>query len=128
MPGRLRAAVPQLTVSDVVETAERYRDVLGFTIRGYWKEPPVFAIVARDDVELFFNQATPGTTPRTGRVAGGYDVYLRVDGLDALARDLTDRGATIVEGPADRDYGMRELVVRDCNGLVLAFGQSPPSP
>jgi hypothetical protein len=29
----------------------------------------------------------------------------------------------ILEGPENRVYGQRELVVRDCNGLVLAFGE-----
>jgi hypothetical protein len=71
-----RSIVPQFTVPDVVRTAEYYRDVWGCRIAGYWQDPPVFAIVERDGVELFFNQARPGTTPRTGRVAGGYDVYL----------------------------------------------------
>ncbi|MGH7578556.1 MAG: VOC family protein [Gemmatimonadales bacterium] len=115
--------VPQFTVPDVVATAEYYRDVWGFRIVGYWKDPPVFAILQRDSIEIFFNQAPPGTTPRTGRLAGGYDIYLRVRGLDHLADGLAKRGATILDGPVQREYGMRELVVQDCNGLVLALGE-----
>jgi hypothetical protein len=65
--GQLQGIVPQFTVPDVVRTAEYYREVWGFRIVGYWKDPPVFAIVERDGIELFFNQATPGTMPRTGR-------------------------------------------------------------
>lgn len=121
--GRLRSIAPQFTVPDVVRTAEYYRDVWGFAIAGYWQDPPVFAIVERDGIELFFNQAEPGTVPRTGRAAGGYDLYLKVHDLDALAAELAARGAEIVDGPALRDYGMRELVVRDLNGLVLALGE-----
>jgi catechol 2,3-dioxygenase-like lactoylglutathione lyase family enzyme len=122
-PGRLHSIVPQFTVPDVVQTAEYYRDVWGFRIVGYWKDPPVFAIVELDGIELFFNQAIPGTTPRTGRARGGYDVYLRVRGLDDLAARLGGRGAAILEGPVQREYGSRELVVIDCNGLVLALGE-----
>jgi hypothetical protein len=121
--GRLQSIVPQFTVPNVVRTAEHYRDVWGFTIAGYWKDPPVFAIVERDGVEIFFNQAEPGTAPRTGRVEGGYDVYLRVRGLGLLAADLAERGAEILEGPVLREYGARELVVRDCNGLIVALGE-----
>lgn len=121
--GFLQSIVPQFTVLDVVRTAEYYRDVWGFRITGYWRDPPVFAIVERDGIELFFNQARPGTTLRTGRVEGGYDVYLHVRDLDALARGLAERGAEILEGPILREYGQRELVVRDCNGLVLALGE-----
>jgi hypothetical protein len=125
------AAVPQFTVPDVVQTAEYYRDVLGFEIAGYWNgerasletdPPPVFAIVQRDQVQVFFNRSD-ATSVRTGRAAGAYDAYLRVTGLNALSAELRARGADIVNGPEGRSYGKRELVVRDCNGLVLAFGE-----
>ena len=64
--------VPQFTVPDLVRTAEYYRDVLGFKIDGYWDgqhaslapaNPPVFAIVSRDGVQLFFNRPTRGKAP-----------------------------------------------------------------
>ena len=45
-------------------------------------------------------------------------------GLDALVAELRARGADILDGPEDRMYGQREIVVRDCNGQVLAFGES----
>jgi catechol 2,3-dioxygenase-like lactoylglutathione lyase family enzyme len=128
---RFEAAVPQFTVPDVVRTAEYYRDVLGFEIAGYWDgeragfetDPaPVFGIVQRDRIQMFFNRVDAGSI-RTDRARGGYDVYLRVSGLDALVAELRARGADIMDGPEDRIYGQRELVVRDCNGLVLAFGE-----
>jgi hypothetical protein len=128
---RFEAAVPQFTVADVVRTAEYYRDVLGFAIAGYWNgrraslaadPPPVFGIVQRDQVQVFFNRADAGSV-RTGRAAGAYDAYLRVTGLDDLAAEFRARGADVLEGPEERGYGQRELIVRDCNGLVLAFGE-----
>jgi catechol 2,3-dioxygenase-like lactoylglutathione lyase family enzyme len=128
---RVVAAVPQFTVPDLVRTAEYYRDVLGFQIGGYWdgeraslvaETSPVFAIVRRDQVQVFFNRADQPEA-RTGRAEGAYDVYLRVQGIDALAEELRTRGADILEGPEDRVYGQRELVVKDCNGLILAFGE-----
>lgn len=122
----IRAIVPQFTVPDVVATAEYYRDVWGFNVSGYWSEPPVFAIVERDGIEIFFNKAITGTQPRTGRVAGGYDLYLHVNGLDALTEQLRKNGAEIVEGPELRVYGQRELIVRDLNGLIIALGEATP--
>lgn len=65
--GRLQSIAPQFTVPDVVHTAEYYRDVWGFRIAGYWQDPPVFAIVERDGIEVFFNQASPDTAPRPAR-------------------------------------------------------------
>ncbi len=128
---QFEAAVPQFTVPDVVQTAEYYRDVLGFQIAGYWngesagfetEPPPVFGIVRRDKIQVFFNRADQSEV-RTGRAEGAYDAYLRVTGLDALAAELRSRGADLIDGPEDRVYGQRELVVRDCNGLIVAFGE-----
>ena len=128
---RFAAVVPQFTVPDLVRTVEYYRDVLGFEIDGYWdgeritrgaERPPVFAIVSRDDVQIFFNRADRSNV-RTGRARGAYDAYVRVRGIDALAEELRESGADVVEGPEDRPHGQRELVVRDCNGLIVAFGE-----
>ena len=119
---RFMGAVPQFTVPDVVRTAEYYRDVLGFHIAGYWRTPPVFAIVRRDTVEVFFNRAD-GSTVRTGRAEGAYDAYFHIAGVEAFAAELRASGADILEGPVIREYERRELVLRDCNGLVLAFGE-----
>jgi catechol 2,3-dioxygenase-like lactoylglutathione lyase family enzyme len=127
----LKSAVPQFTVPDVVRTAEYYRDVLGFRIAGYWSRrrvtldadpPPVFGIVSRDDVYLYFSRADQ-THVRRATADGALDAYVNVDGVDALAAELRSRGADILDGPEDRVYSQRELVVRDCNGFVLAFGE-----
>ena len=122
----IRSIVPQFTVPDVVATAEYYRDVWGFTLSGYWNEPPMFAIVELDGVQIFFNKATEDTKPRTGRAPGAYDAYLHVRGLDAWASRLSERGADIIEGPELRIYGQRELVVRDLNGLIITLGEEAP--
>jgi len=128
---RLIAAVPQFAVPDLVRTAEYYRDVLGFQIAGYWDgeqvswatdPPPVFAIVWRDDVQIFFHHADQPDV-RASPAEGAPDVYLRVTGVNALAEELRTRGADIIDGPEDRVYGQRELVVTDCNGLILCFGE-----
>ena len=128
---RFDAAIPQLTVPDLVRTAEYYRDILGFQIAGYWDgarvsldtdAPPVFLVVRRDQVEIFFNLVDQPALC-TGRAQGGYDAYLRVTGIDALAEEFSTRGADILDGPENRVYGQRELVISDCNGLILAFGE-----
>jgi uncharacterized glyoxalase superfamily protein PhnB len=118
-------------VADVVQTAEYYRDVLGFEILGYWdgarvtleKRPaPVFGIVRRDDVQMFFSRAR-GREVRTGRAEGACDAYIQVTAVDPLAEELRGRGAQILDGPEDRIYKQRELVVEDSNGLVLVFAE-----
>ena len=129
---RFESAVPQFAVPDLVQTAEYYRDVLGFQIAGYWDgervslvpdTPPVFAIVWRDQVQVFFNRADQPVV-RTRLAEGAPDVYLRVIGIDALAEELRTRGADIIDGPEDRVYGQREVVISDCNDLILCFGEA----
>jgi hypothetical protein len=105
--------------------------VLGFQIAGYWdgeqvslvpETPPVFAIVWRDQVQVFFNRAgQPDVCTRPAEDAP--NAYLRVIGVEGLAAELRTRGADIIDGPEDRTYGQRELVVKDCNELILCFGE-----
>jgi len=116
------SAVPVLAVPDVVRTAEYYRDVLGFEISGYFGEPPVFGIVWRDHVEVFFSKSRTDDLTRT-KTMGGLDAYIRVRGVNQLATELEAKGADIVEGVTARSYNQVELTVRDCNGYVICFGE-----
>jgi hypothetical protein len=43
-----------------------------------------------------------------------------------MAEEMRSRKAEIREGPVDRVYRLRELVVADLNGLVIAFGEELP--
>jgi hypothetical protein len=44
--------------------------------------------------------------------------------VDALASEPRARGGDLLDGPTYREYQQRELVVRDLNGLILAFGEA----
>jgi len=57
---RFDVAVPQFTVSDVIETAEYYRDVLGFEIAGYWDGQQVHHDKGKPAVG---RTTRPGATP-----------------------------------------------------------------
>lgn len=116
------SAVSVLAVPDVVKAAEYYRDVFGFEISGYFGEPPVFGIVWRDHVEVFFSKSRTDELKRTATM-GGLDAYVRVRGVRQLAVELEEKKADIVEGLTTRSYNQLELVVRDCYGYVVCFGE-----
>ena len=123
---KLKSIAPQYVVNDVVRTAEFYRDQLGFTILGYFADPPVYAMVARDGVEIHFGKADEGAELRFNesvRNGLGNDAYIWVSDIDAIHRELSERNVEIVEGPVKRIYDCVEVVVRDCNGLQIVFGQ-----
>ncbi len=115
---------PQLVVTDVVKTAEFYRDKLGFKILGYFLDPPVYAMLARDNVELHFGKADGDTmqTNEAVRRGLGNDVYIWTDDLESLHKELIANNVEIVEGPVKRVYGTIEITVRDCNGFTIVFG------
>jgi len=110
-----RMISPQFVVPDVVAAAEYYRDVLGFRIRGYFLEPPIYAIVARDSVEIHFGKADTGTAtlPNIQRREGSIDAYIWVNDLDPLYAELKERGAKIVEPPVTQVYKCYEMIVED---------------
>jgi len=123
---RITGGAPFFLVSDVVGAAEYYRDRLGFRIVGYFfEEPPVFAMVGRDDQIIMLSLMTDARRGGSNRDYHGdaLDAYLWTDDVDALHGEFQQRGADIASAPQLRIYGMKELEVRDLDGYVLAFGQ-----
>lgn len=120
----LKQVAPQFVVTDVVQTAEYYRDKLGFKILGYFAEPPVFAMVGRDGVEIHFGKADGEVRLKeTLRRGVGSDAYIFVDDVHALYDEFTASGVEVIEGPVRRAYNCVEITVRDCNGYQLVFGE-----
>jgi hypothetical protein len=124
---RMKSTAPYFLVDDVVATAEYYRDILGFSFDEFFGVPPSFTIVSRDGIRILLRQVRPARAPvaRPNRsvLDETFDAYVWVDNVDALAAELRARKADIVEGPTDRIYRMRELLIRDLNGYVLAFAE-----
>jgi uncharacterized glyoxalase superfamily protein PhnB len=117
----LKSVAPQLVVEDVVKTAEYYRDTLGFSVLSYFAEPPVYAIVQRDGVEIHFGKVENGNISNQKVRSGSFDLYIWVSDIDAVFEELKSAGADVVEGPVKRVYDSVEVVVQDCNGYSLVF-------
>jgi len=121
---KLMRAIPQFVVPDVEAAAEYYVEKLGFTLIDYFLDPPVYAMVIRDNVELHFSKSDSGQfLPNNHHRKIATDAYIHVEDLDSLHSELQARGAKIIEGPIERVYGMREIVIEDSNGFRLAFGE-----
>ena len=120
---RFLGVEPQFRVTDLIRTAEYYRDVLGFVLEDYFGNPPVFTQAKRDRALIQLGRADEPDHATKSHGVAGCNAYVWVDDVDRLAMEYRERGAVIVDGPIDRPYSCRELVVRDCNGLVLCFGQ-----
>ena len=124
-----KSICPHFIVPDVVASAEYYRHVLGFKILSYFLDPPVFAVVARDNVVIHFGKSDNGAlpSPNVGRRGIAVDAHILVDDLDALHAELQSRGARILEPPKMRVYKCYELLVEDNFGFRLCFSMDTSS-
>jgi hypothetical protein len=55
----IRQIAPQFFTTDIRGTVAYYEDKLGFQCLGTWQDPPVYAVVARDQHPIHFRCATP---------------------------------------------------------------------
>jgi catechol 2,3-dioxygenase-like lactoylglutathione lyase family enzyme len=119
----LTGHAPFLVVRDVAATLAYYRDVLGFTVRGYEHAPEDNGTATRDGCTIFFNRG-PRAAPNAQLVPPDlFDVYLWTDDVRALHEEFVGRGAKVLHPPTERPWGMLEIRVRDVNGYVLGIGQ-----
>jgi len=127
---QLESIAPQFVVPDVIAAAEYYRDILGFRILSFFGQPPVFSIVARDNVEIQLGKsdATAGPAQNSVQREDGLDAYVWVTDVDSLYAELKERGVNIIEPPQLRVYYCYEMVVEDRFGFRLAFAMDHPNP
>ena len=56
------------------------------------------------------------------------DAYISIDDADTLYTEFSARGVEFARGVADMPWGLREFVVKDCDGRLLAFGANQKEP
>ncbi|HKW89101.1 MAG TPA: VOC family protein [Candidatus Acidoferrales bacterium] len=122
---QLLCAHPCLIVNNLIESAEFYRDKLGFTFERYWGEPPCFVMVLRDDVEIFLSCQGPGLAKPNRKVHPEifWDAYINVRDVVALCEEFKSKGVKIARGPETAFYHQREIEIEDCNGYRICFAQ-----
>jgi catechol 2,3-dioxygenase-like lactoylglutathione lyase family enzyme len=110
-------------VSDVAKAHSYYADRLGFRSPRMWGDPPTFCIAERDGLELMLAQVDAGKAvhPNSDN-QGRIDVFFWVNDADRLHTEFSENGAEVLGEPEDQPYGIREFLVRDPDGHVLAFG------
>ena len=118
----IRQIAPQFFTTDLPATLAYYRDRLGFECLGTWNDPPVYAIVGRDEHRIHFRVADP-PTPNPDKYADELlDAYLSIENADTLYAEYAARGVEFTRALGDTPWQAREFVVKDCDGRLLAFG------
>ena len=121
----IRQIAPQFFTPDIPATLAYYRDKLVFDCLGTWLDPPVYAIVARDQHRIHFRSAEPPAANPDKYADELLDAYLLIDDADALYAEFATRGVEFTRGLANTPWHSREFVVKDCDGRLLAFGANP---
>ena len=118
----IRQIAPVFFTLDIPRTLAFYESKLGFKCLGTWQDPPVYAIVARDERAIHFRCAeAPGANP--DKYADELlDAYLFIEDADALYAEYAARDVEFARGLANMPWQSREFVIKDCDGRLLAFG------
>lgn len=118
----VRQIAPVFFTLDVAATLAYYTGKLGFRCLGTWQDPPVYAIVVRDQQRIHFRCATPPTANLDKYADELLDAYLSVEDADALYAEYAATGVEFTRELANMPWHSREFVVKDCDGRLLAFG------
>ena len=103
-----------LAVADIPAAVDFYTQKLGFTLAFTWGDPPTFAGVSLGQEQVFLQKGTPGPT--------GCSVYFIVGDADQLYDFHRANGLDVAQEIGDREYAIRDYVVRDRDGHYLSFG------
>ncbi len=124
MKAKIIGSAPILLVTDVVASANYYRDKLGFGHDRFWGEPPSFCILWRDHFHVMLSRVEDSKQiiPHYKVIEKMWKIYFWADDVDTLYEEMKERGATIDYDPCDQPYGCREFGVQDLDGYDIAFG------
>jgi hypothetical protein len=103
----IRQIAPLFFTTDIPGALTYYKDKLGCECLGTWQDPPVYAIVARDQHAIHFRCAEPPKANPNKYAHELLDAYIFVEDADVLHAEYAARGVEFV---------------KDCDGRLLAFG------
>jgi catechol 2,3-dioxygenase-like lactoylglutathione lyase family enzyme len=112
---QLKSLMVGFGVRDLNAALDFYTTKLGFHVT--FRNGAVFAIVARDCVEISLAQDRPGAK------SGHASCYLKLEGIGALHEELISKGVSMSHPLKTESYGMREFMITDPDGNTLNFGQ-----
>jgi uncharacterized glyoxalase superfamily protein PhnB len=118
-------SAPVLLVADVVKSANYFCDCVGFTDPNFFREPPTFCILHRDEHHLMLAQVDDPSqiVPHWKIRDKTWNIYFWVDDAETLYAELQEKGAKIDFELYDAPYGCKEFGIQDLDGHDIAFGQ-----
>jgi uncharacterized glyoxalase superfamily protein PhnB len=118
----IRQIAPVFFTIDIHGTLTYYADKLGFECVGTYGDPPFYAIVARDGHAVHFRSVDAPAAHPEKYAEELLDAYLLIDDAVALYGEYAGKGVEFARELGDMPWGLREFVVKDCDGRLLTFG------
>lgn len=113
---RLSHVEPILPVTDIIKTVNYWHDVLGFSNKWTWGDPPDYGGVNWQGVFIQFL-----LDPKLAARSKGNSIFIRVKNLEASYQFHQNKNAEIVEPLENKPWGMAGYTLRDNNGYYIIF-------
>ena len=105
-------------VSDMSRSVKFYRDTLGLPLKF---ESPHWTEFANEGSTIALHPASAENP------AGTCQLGFPVEGLDAIHQQLASQGVNVVMAPRTEQYGIRQAVYADPDGLHFTLAESTKS-
>lgn len=124
-----RIGAINLIVGDLKRSSAFYRDVFGLPLRHEDEDTAMFQF---EDTYVFLQRGHSHEDALAGEVLdlaenGVGQFAIIVDDEDAVRAELDQRGVAVINGPADREWGMRTMTFADPGGHTWEIAQETPS-
>jgi uncharacterized glyoxalase superfamily protein PhnB len=115
---KLLGAYKILFVSNKEIAANYYTTILGFKDEGH-------GCFERDGAWIILHENKTEGAIRPNHLVDGWsaDLYVAVDGIDAIYEEFTANGANIVNELKRHETGMMEFTIKDTDGYWINFGE-----
>ncbi len=121
--------IPNLMVEDVNYTVDYYENILGcFELIATDPKEGKFdwAMMRSEEADIMFQsrESLGGVIPdfKNKEIGATLVIYIEVDNVEELY-NLIKNKVDVIEELNTTSYGMKEFLVRDCNGYILVFAQ-----
>jgi uncharacterized glyoxalase superfamily protein PhnB len=128
---KLQSITSNLMVTDVDETVDYYKNILGFNLEMSVPRDDgklQWAMVSRDEVAIMLHEKENfiEEVPELANVplGGSFTLFVRMEGLDDYYEKIKAlKNIEIFREPMTTFYGMKEFTIRDLNGYILTFAE-----
>jgi predicted enzyme related to lactoylglutathione lyase len=110
------------TTHDIESVKRFYTETLGLSRFRYLPDHQYLAVETGPSSSLGFMPPVPGP-PERWRPPREPNLYLEVEDVDHAYRELTARGVTFEQEPADMPWGHRVALLRDPEGRMICLAQ-----